>query len=301
MKGFNSRKLYTEAAQKCGLYQLSDKQSQDLKVIMLNIVKDVLSVCDKHGLELIMCGGTLLGAVRHSGFIPWDDDMDFWMIRKHYNKLIEVFNIELGEKYVLQVPQTEPNASNGFMKIRLKDTAFVEVESEGMPIHKGIFIDIFPVENVPQRGITRLFHGYKCILSRHITVSTALYKYPSKSMLQLAKYSNKLKFFYTLRRCLGLVFSVRPVGFWTKMTDNICAKYQNIETELLTVPYGGRRYFNEIMLREKIYPLTKLRFEDIDLYAPKEWEEYLCNRYGNYMELPEENKREKHWVVKVEY
>jgi lipopolysaccharide cholinephosphotransferase len=297
--GFSSKSLYHRAALEAGLQALEPRELQNLKTVLLEIMDDFLAVCRKHGLTVMMRSGTLLGAVRHEGFIPWDDDLDFMMPRSDYDRFLEVFEKELGKNYVVQTPRTDSNACFGFMKIRRKATAFVEVETAGLPIHQGVFLDVFPLENAPDSRIGRYFHGIGCMMLKQITTATAIYRFPSRPMKTLRKHSWKLHLVLTLREAMGFLFSFRSIGWWNRSTENLCTKYRDRPSDFLVAPYGGKKYFGEVYPVDFFSPTTQLLFEGRQLPAPAKWDQWLKSRYGQYMEVPPPEKREVHWVAEI--
>ncbi len=298
---FSSKSLYHKAALGADLQALGPAELADLKTVLLEIMDDFLAVCRKHDLTVMMRSGTLLGAVRHKGFIPWDDDLDFMMPRIDYDRFLEIFEEELGENHVVQTPRTEPNACFGFMKIRRKGTAFVEVETAGLPIQKGVFLDVFPLENAPESRIKRFFHGTGCILLKQITTVTALYRHPSRPMKILRKYSRNLNLFMVLREAMGFLFSFRSVGWWNRATENLCAKYRDRPSNFIVAPYGGKKYFGEVYPKDFFFPTLELLFEGRQLPAPAKWDQWLKTRYGHYMQIPPPEKREVHWVAEISF
>ena len=130
-----------------------------VQLLQLKIAKEIKRICDKNNIDYILDSGTLLGAVRHKGFIPWDDDMDIAMTREEYNRFIDVAKIELGEEYFLQTWDTDNNYPMPFAKVRLNDTRYIENVFENANMHQGIYVDIFPYDVWPQKNIYRKNFG----------------------------------------------------------------------------------------------------------------------------------------------
>ena len=137
---------------------MKENRLRDLQSILLKMLNDITKICDENGIQYFLDGGTMLGAVRHHGFIPWDDDVDIAMRREDYEKFLNVCKTKLNQElYFLQNEQTEKNYIHAFTKIRLNGTHIIEEFSKNVDIHNGIFIDVFPYDNVPDGSIRRMF------------------------------------------------------------------------------------------------------------------------------------------------
>ncbi len=300
--GVSTKDLFGKVAINEGLYKLSDSDLERLHKIQLEILDDLVQLCEKEDLTVLLQAGTLIGAVLYKGFIPWDDDIDLFMPRKDYDHLIKIFNQFLGHKYVLQSPETEPNGSFGFIKIRKKNTVFNEVETAGFPIHKGIFIDISPLENAPDNNFERIFHGLGCILLRQITVACGLFKYPSKPMKVLRKQSFKLNILMKMKEFIGFVFSFQSIGKWNLLANSFCGKYKNKNSDFFVSPYSpGLGYFKETYKKDVFLPLIKMDFEGRKLNVPGKYDEVLRKKYGSVSKDYPEEKRIQHWVTNLDF
>jgi lipopolysaccharide cholinephosphotransferase len=281
--------------------KITDEESSRLRMVLLEIAGDVKKVCEKYNLKFMMAYGTLLGAVRHQGFIPWDDDMDFMMFRRDYEKLIEIFDQELSEKYVLQVPDIEPKASFSRMKIRKKNTLFLEYETEGLPIHKGIFIDIAPLDKIPTGRVEQFIHRYVFVFYRQTTLATAFYRYPSVSLNRLLKDHPKAYRVMRIRQFLGRLFSFKSLDYWNQKTDNHAKKYLNSHHTLYSDIYKSTGYHTAALPYESFCPAVVLPFENTSFLAPRNFEGILEDHYGDYWVLPEGNKQLRHWTLALEF
>lgn len=298
----NPKKLYTRVANNAGVFKISDDELKRVHKVQLEILDDVLSLCNKEGLTVMLQAGSLIGAVLYKGYIPWDDDIDLFMTRNDYDRLLDVLPGILGHKYIVQTPKSEPCATFGFMKIRKRNTLFVEVETSSFPIHKGIFIDICPLENAPNSRILRFFHGICCIILKQIATARALYKYPSCQMKILSKYSTKLRCFILLRSFFGFVFSFLTVGKWTALAEKLCALFKDTKTDYFSVPYSGALgYFKELYRKEMFLPPKKLEFEKRMINVPSQYDYILKRKYGDYTIIPPPEKRTQHWVVELDF
>ena len=140
------------------LKPLTEEESKDQKKLLLEMYKDITALCEKHGLDYMMGGGTCLGTIRHQGYIPWDDDLDLMIPRASYEKLIALCKAgELGVKYEIDTPSRDADCKNPYLKIYRKNTLDVELYCEDMPFPVGIFIDIFPMDNAPKNKYVLIF------------------------------------------------------------------------------------------------------------------------------------------------
>ncbi len=126
-----------------------EEKYRKIQLIELEMLNEVDRICKKHGIRYYLCGGTLLGAVRHSGFIPWDDDLDIFFPRKDYIKFAEIAPKELPDTMFYQDWHNEFDYPYNFAKIRMNGTKFCQNEIQHLNMHQGIFIDIFPLDSVP--------------------------------------------------------------------------------------------------------------------------------------------------------
>ena len=264
-------------------HQLSASELEKLQNVLLEMFLDIKSVCDRNGLVCMLLGGSALGAVRHQGFIPWDDDLDVGMTREDYDKFRAIFTSELGDNYILNAPNYAIRPITRFPKVLKKDSLFVEVGSIEDERSK-VFIDIFIIENVPANAIQRYVLGSVCTLLMFIGSRVLSYETELHNEDRLS-----------LRAVLGKCFSFLPSARWFDYTDNVvgCVKRQ---TGFLGIPTGRKHYFGEIFRRDTFLPPSNGVFEGHCVYLPGDWDSYLKNLYGDYMTLPPEEKREHHYV-----
>lgn len=139
---------FLEAETRCGYFVSAEMKK--VWAVELDLLAELLRVCGKHGLQAFVNGGTLLGAVRHKGFVPWDDDIDLVMFREDYSKLCQLAPEEFRHPYFFQTFRTDSGCMSGFAKLMNEETtAMTEKQAHSpVPMHLGIFIDIFPLDNV---------------------------------------------------------------------------------------------------------------------------------------------------------
>ena len=155
----DTRSVLLRSSKDAGLVQLNEMQSQQLKKLLLEIYSDIFMFCEEHQLTVMLGGGSVLGSVRHGGFIPWDDDMDLNMSRKDYDYFANEFEKSMGDKYELFVPDGKHKITHLFMKVSRKGTVQEEIYTAGCNVKTGIAIDIFPIENVPEQFMLRKMKG----------------------------------------------------------------------------------------------------------------------------------------------
>ena len=135
-----------------------------LQLTQLEMLKVVDTFCKENNISYSLYAGTLLGAVRHQGFIPWDDDLDICMSRENYNRFIELWTKTCPKGYIIQNKENTPEFTQSFTIIRKENTTFLQYEWEIEKYHTGIFIDVFPIDRIPDKGLPLIMYKLHCML-----------------------------------------------------------------------------------------------------------------------------------------
>jgi lipopolysaccharide cholinephosphotransferase len=292
------KELLNENARNSNLRQLTEDESAAMKKTLVAMYQDIADLCVSKGMTLMLCGGSCLGAIRHQGFIPWDDDLDTCMPRADYEKFKTLLVAgALGEKYEYMFPSKGKDALCMFMKIYKKGTRCVEAGSEYTSFPKGLSIDVFPLEGVCNNLLVRKWTGYRANVLRLCANMVYEASYPvSDATRRLTKMSGLGGVMMTTRRVLGKILGLIKHSYWVNWYDDLVAHPE--QSALLSIPTGRKLYEGETMPREVFLPVRKAFFEGLEVNVPGQAEKYLTNLYGeNYMQLPPVEKRERHFIV----
>ena len=279
------------------LKPLTEEDSKAQKALLLEMYKDIASLCDKHGLVYMMGGGTCLGAIRHQGYIPWDDDLDLMMPRASYEELISCLSkCELGDMYEYDTPNATKDCKNTFLKIYRKHTFNVELTGETAPGPKGIYIDIFPMDYAPKNITRRKLKGLLSDFLQAVCTCVLYAQYPSKKYKEFMSLDPEALKRYKQRMFIGKLFGIIPHRKWVWWFDQFNAHTK--ETGLMTIPTGRKHYLGETQPSSVFLPTQKVLFEGLEVNVPVDYNAYLTALYRDYMSIPPVEKRERHFVYK---
>lgn len=258
----------------------------DLQRAELEVLREFDRVCKKLKVRYLIFSGTLLGAVRHKGFIPWDDDIDMVMFRNDFEVFCKNAPSEIHERYFLQTLRTDSEFPNVHAKLRDSHTTLIEECNAHRNMNHGIYIDIFPLDGVPNDPIIRNIGwnlisviGKLALLKLTCTGDFTLRMKIFKGVSHLIPLSGRsLSLIYSgLCKCVD-INRAENVAFSTWPSDG-----------LSHTVYPKDWFFDEVLLD----------FEGMRLPSPKMYDLILTQLYGNYMELPPEDKRVGHRTIKV--
>lgn len=240
------------------------------KTVMVDILINIDSICEKHDINYWIDFGTLLGAVRHNGFIPWDDDIDITMPRADYNKFLMVAKEELNKNYLLHNNELESKKHMVATKVRHRESIYVEHGFEGNTPNgfNGIFVDIFPIDRMQKKNLKRFNYLRKLY---HISPFKPKYKSTKTKVLNYA-----FSFVYPLKSIIK--------KFMIKLLDEKGDTYVlGYETPFpLSYPYN------------LIYPIKKIQFETHKFNCPQQERDILNRLFGDFMKLPPIDQRRIH-------
>lgn len=254
-------------------------ESKEIKEIEHGILKYVAEVCDRNNLRYFLSYGTLLGAIRHKGFIPWDDDIDIAMPRQDYDKLLKILRSSSDSKYKVLIPG-EADYFYEFAKVVDTDTEVKELGLEES--ERALWIDIFPLDGLIKED--KLQTRFLKIL--HFFRVAAVYKSmpPSPGWAKVP-----LFLFWKICRLIGW-------RYFLKLVINLSQKYKYEDCDYVgyAASYPGK---NKFIPKQFFSEVVEVSFEGKVYKAPKMWDAYLTMLYGDYMTLPDEDKRIGHKIL----
>ena len=260
--------------------ELHAEQLKTLQTLELEMFKEFTNICAKLDLKYYLLGGTLLGAIRHQGFIPWDDDIDVAMPRSDYDVFIEEAQKHLSPHLFLQTFTSDPDYPANFAKIRNSNTTFIESSVAKCHINHGVYIDVFPLDFYPSSAGEKIFKLKNSFLKLRINCALGINKG------------------HLLRRLAKLV-SILFIPSRTIALKKREALFKSVKDRTLLANHCGAWGKREIVPAEWYAEGCEVKFEGLTAVAPKEYDKWLTQVYGDYRQLPPKEKQIAHHYVDV--
>ena len=279
--------------------EISDADLRRLQLVLAGIVADVDDVCRENGLVYTLGGGTALGARRHKGFIPWDDDVDLNLPRADYDRFIPLFRGRFGSKYWIHTPADTPGHGLAFGRIRLKGTS-VRTREDFVNDQKecGAFVDIFIVESIPSNSLLRAFHGFGS-LALGFLYSCRKFFHERRHVRRWADENAGMSGVFRLKCAIGFFTAFASLDFWTRLWDRWNRLCRDGSSEYVTIPVGRRHYYGELARRADLCETAETEWEGAARKVPKDLDGYMRRLYGpDFMTPPPPEARERHVLFK---
>lgn len=261
-----------------------------LQLSELTILKEIKRVCQLHGIEYSLAGGTLLGALRHKGFIPWDDDIDIYMTLDNFIKFEEVASTSLKKKFFFQTPKTDSECKSYFCgRVRLEGTIF---ESNSLPNnwkHNGFFVDVLPVLKVPKSKIKqKIFFYFFQVLIRIIWLRNDYNPHPSHPLFYLIM---KLTYYFSF---------LCPSKLIENILVNYHKKYESLK-DFMYIDLLSSNFNSSIIEKNLFETLKEIQFEDDYFTVFDDSEVFLTKYYGDWKKLPPKEEQIPHHILKIDF
>ena len=260
-----------------------------LKETELEILKYFVRICDENHIDYYMYAGSLLGTIRHQGFIPWDDDIDVMMFRKDYEKFVEAFEKKKSEQFYLVSTENEKDYFLYIPKLMMRGTRFKEWWGDQADFESGIYIDIFILEGLPEKRFRQKMHILKTrILMRMVSIA----------QLKFKGYPKRIQLVVNLLHGLFRAIHLSP-NYLKQKTIKVLKKYDAKNSKqcycVSTVPYPP--FFG----KDDFIPGKKGTFEGMTVRIPNNYDRLLQIFYGDYMKLPPESERKNHRTSEINF
>ncbi len=262
----------------------------------LEILKDFMAVCDEAGLRYFAIAGTGIGAIRHGGFIPWDDDIDVAMPRKDFERAMTLLEERYRDKYYILNTEHDPKYPLMTTRLCKKGTKFLEEAVKDVDCEFGIFLDLYPYDNLADGKFAYHMQVWKAwFWSKLLILRSIPHPYMSLTGWKRTLAQGICGFVYGTMK----LFHISP-GWIYRRCIRQCRKYEKKETKRMGFPCDTNPNWNTVE-KAKTYPLVQYPFEDIKLNFPKDIDGILRGFYGDYMKLPPVEKRKTHYPQVLDF
>lgn len=263
------------------MIELTQELLEQLHAIQIEMLLEVKRICEKNKINYFLLGGTMLGAIRHKGYIPWDDDADIGMLREDYEKFRRVCKKDLNsDKYYFQDDRNTENYRWGYGKIRRKNTLFLRENQKHLNFGQEVFIDIFPLDYVSDSVLGRRIHMFHCFCIRKALWS------PVGCIVD----KNLLK-----RKIYKLLSKIPKSQIYSHYYRYINSRRPTNTVRLNLFPTRKPYGFPVMMFKD----LIKVEFEKEEFCGMRDYDSYLKIKYGDYMKLPPVDQRKIHPVENI--
>ena len=256
----------------------------DTTTIVRNAQMDLLieldRICKKWSIPYFLTYGTLLGAVRHDGFIPWDDDLDVGMLHTNLKRFRKACETDLDPAYYLHSWDIDPRSPHPFLKLKIRDTHYPEKMAAASGMDDGIYIDIFPYDGVPAGKLARKRQKLETYMLYKILLLRCDFDLSGESKLR--------KLLYGVLKCISCV---RSLDGWRKTATRVRNRYNDGSATYTTNMYSGYDYEREAVPCGMLEDTVPHKFEQGEYSVPREYDRFLRQIYGDYMQLPPEDQR----------
>ncbi len=282
------------------VHHLTDEELNRLKAVLLEAYDDFDRTARKHGIFYTASGGTVLGSIRHRGFIPWDDDVDLMMPRRDFEKLKAVFDKELGSRYTLCAPELGCGHGMTMCQIKRRGTvlrSYNEVSKQDA----GIPLDIFVLENTWDSPLLRRLHGAACLMMGLLMSSRKMYN-DLPALEPYLEGSDDLRRSLHRKARLGKLVSFLSLDRMSRLAVRVYSRCHDDSTRYVTIPSGRKHFFGELYPRADMCRAGESDFEGRRIPIPLGYKNYLHALYGDtYMQLPPPEDREQHPVMEISF
>lgn len=267
----------------------NDETLKHLQKVQKMMLKDFIKICEENDILYFVNGGTLLGTIRHGGFIPWDDDIDLMMFRKDFEKLNKLMSEKPNEKYRLINVLNEETYHYTWARFTLLNTELREWWADQVDYNVNIFIDIFILDNLPDNKIKRFIFKWRCYALNHMC------------NYSIVKFQNESKPTEMIQQLAYYILKIIPISPMTikKRCIKTYKKYEDYESDevcdfpaLVLLP---------IYKRSDWLPPRKAQFDELEVNVPNNPDAILKMIYGDYMKLPPEDKRFRPAPEKIDF
>ena len=278
---------------------LEGDELRNYQLAILDMAKDLVAFFDKYNIGYSLSGGSILGAVRHKGFIPWDDDIDLNMPRYDYEVMLANFDKELGDRYYLQTPDKNPELGLMVVQVRKKGT-IARRKYDWQAEECGISLDIYIMENVYDNVFLRILQEYACMLMTFI-LSTVRYQKNCNLPVEIQELEHRDINYKYLKKLFGVILKIIPLTTWVLWCSKLFSICKDDKTKLVAIPSGRKHFSGEIYKRQNMCIYEKVDFENTKLNIPVWSKEYLSEFYGDYLQIPSPEKREQHCFLELRF
>lgn len=263
---------------------------------ILSILDDFIRICEDYHLEYFGIAGTGIGAIRHGGFIPWDDDIDLAMPRKDFEKLLKLVEKKMGDRYLILNAKTNPNYPLMTTRLVKRDTVFIEEVMKDVDCPFGIFLDLYVLDNVADQPFLYQLQSWTAWFFSKLMI---LRRIPRPTLQQKGL---KARLIWTVCGMVHKSMKLLRISpeFLRDCCEAECRRYNKKETNRMAFLPDTSPYWN-VVDKRSYHPLKKLDFEGRRINFPANIEEMLTSMYGDFMQLPPEDKRKTHYPYRLEF